>query len=72
MGYGIRCHRCGKLFYVGDAGEYVFKRYRAPHHYYFCSWTCLRKFDEIEAFVERERRKNGQKKAVHGGRMDKC
>lgn len=36
-----KCALCGEKFFVPDYGLYVYRRGEK----FFCSWTCLRKFD---------------------------
>lgn len=38
----VRCKICGKKFYKTQ--DYVYKR----RQYYFCSYTCMRKYDKIK------------------------
>ena len=45
-----KCAICGKPFYPPVLGEWAYKKFRHPGHgtamYYFCSWSCLRKFEK--------------------------
>lgn len=68
MGYPCKCYRCGKLFYVGDLSQYVFKIQNHP----FCSWSCYRKQQQVNEFVRIERlKRNGQKSTLYKKRVDK-
>ena len=40
-----QCHRCGKLFIVHSAKDWVFKR-NIKGDKFFCSWSCLRKWED--------------------------
>lgn len=52
----MRCPICGKLFFVGDRGSYVYKHtvysykngeFTGYHGIdYFCSWSCFRKSEK--------------------------
>ena len=38
------CPICKKVFYISDAGQYVYKQdLSGSSKKYFCSWTCFRK-----------------------------
>lgn len=42
----IKCHICGKEKCVTNRGEYAYKRgTNRLGRIYFCSWSCLRSFD---------------------------
>ena len=58
MGYKYLCHRCRKVFYVGDMGDYVYKR----NGHYFCSWSCMRWYDQEQERIRREKRKESMKR----------
>ena len=64
MGYQCLCHKCRKVFYAGDLSEYAYKM----NGYYFCSWSCLRRYEQEQERIKREKKKermkNGQKKTV--------
>ena len=40
-----KCHKCGKKFVVQNTDNYVYKRWRNGGDKFFCSWSCMRKFD---------------------------
>lgn len=66
MGYRCLCHRCKKVFYWGDLTDYAYKM----DGYYFCSWSCLRKYEKQKEQEQREKRRElqkqyGKKKNVH-------
>lgn len=54
--YNMKCPVCGKLFYVGDRGSYVYKHVMYSYKGgvftgynstgYFCSWSCFRKMEK--------------------------
>lgn len=67
MSYPIKCYWCGKLFYAGDMSDYVYKR----QLHYFCSWSCMRKYDHEQERLKKERQiKNALKRTVHKRRLD--
>ena len=44
------CHGCGKYIYITNGDDWVYTRYLEhskgqPRKLWFCSWTCMRKFD---------------------------
>lgn len=57
MGYRCQCHRCQRIFYADDLGEYVYKK----NGFYFCSWTCYRRYEQALEFQKREELKAGKK-----------
>lgn len=60
--FNMKCPVCGKLFFVGDRGAYVYKHkvytYKKEKFsgyygtFYFCSWTCLRKAEKQNFIYE--------------------
>jgi len=40
-----KCYKCGKHFIVPSPEEWVFKRRINNYPKYFCSWSCIRKYD---------------------------
>lgn len=67
------CPECGKPFPVGDVGNYAYKRYvsdnSVSHIAYFCSWSCLRKFDKR---YEEEKKKKKSEAAKRGHKKRKA
>lgn len=61
MGYKCLCHKCRKVFYAMDLGEWAYKK----NGYYFCSWGCLRRYEQQIEIERKEALKNGKKKTVH-------
>ena len=44
------CKQCGKTFERGCTGAWGYKRNAGNDRiHYFCSWGCVRKYDEAEA-----------------------
>lgn len=55
-GYNERkCYRCGKQFIIHDPADWVFKRMLHGADKFFCSWSCLKRFEE-ERGTKTERR----------------
>lgn len=60
----VKCHQCGKQIEGYLMDEYVFKRYKDTKNgntktLYFCSWSCMRRYDyekEIEDAKRRDRK----------------
>ena len=60
--FNMKCPVCGKLFFVGDRGAYVYKhivytykkgKFIGYHGtFYFCSWTCFRKAEKQNFIYE--------------------
>ena len=49
-----RCRECGKVFECSEG--YVYKRKKKDHNFdYFCSYSCLRKYDKRKESHERTR-----------------
>ena len=50
LGSYHKCPICGKRFFTSSPGEYVYKRNVKTEYgstiWFYCSWTCLRKWDE--------------------------
>ena len=73
--YEKHCSVCGKLFYAGDAENWVYKQQRGygkTHEWlWFCSWHCMR-YEEKEHEREKQKRREmyAKRKAVHKKRMD--
>ena len=73
--YEKHCSVCGKLFYAGDAENWVYKQqrgYGANHTWlWFCSWHCMR-YEEKEHEKEKQKRREmyAKRKALHKKRMD--
>ena len=44
--YDEKCPICGKTFAYYPS-EHVYKRGKGRETLYFCSWTCMRKYDKI-------------------------
>lgn len=65
VGYAHVCPTCGKTFWVMHPTEWVYKRYRRRKDdvttMFFCSWSCLRKFDKSRE----EKQKKKKIKANH-------
>ena len=40
-----KCLECGKKFIVQSVDDYVYKRWCNGQDRYFCSWSCVRKWD---------------------------
>jgi hypothetical protein len=40
-----RCTQCKKKFIVLDNAHWVYKRTKGTGVKYFCSWSCIRKYD---------------------------
>ena len=40
-----KCGRCGREFIIHDPEDYVFKRHLRGGYQYFCSWSCLRRWE---------------------------
>ena len=41
-----KCYRCGKVFIVHDPSDWVFRRYLHGTDRFFCSWSCIKAFEE--------------------------
>lgn len=45
LGVDTKCPMCGKIFLRPDI-DWGYKRWTENKAIYFCSWTCLRKFEK--------------------------
>lgn len=60
--FNMKCPVCGKLFFVGDRGVYVYKHKVYSYSNgkfngyngtaYFCSWHCFRKMEKQNFIYE--------------------
>lgn len=41
-----KCPVCDKVFLITDVSQWVYKRIDGSSPKYFCSWTCMRKYDK--------------------------
>lgn len=41
-----KCKECGKVFFLADSTQWVFKLKDRANVNYFCSWKCLQKARE--------------------------
>lgn len=60
-GYQCKCHLCGKIFFSGNLHEWVYKM----DGYYFCSWSCFRRYEKEQELMKREVLRNAKRKSVH-------
>lgn len=54
----LKCPVCGKDFYITTYKDWAYKFGQLGHRKYFCSWSCLRKYeagDGEEERLERQR-----------------
>ena len=42
---GMVCPECGKYFYCYNVGGWAYKREEGHLRKTFCSWSCMRKYD---------------------------
>lgn len=42
----MKCSICGKVIYCHDRDSWAYNRAIGKNRKYFCSWSCLRKYDE--------------------------
>lgn len=67
LGREKKCHLCGKRF-LGSEDAWRFKRTQQgiSHILYFCSWSCIRKWDaEMEAKRKKGRKRCPQEQEIY-------